>query len=1024
MRPLRLASIAAALLLAGDGRSQPYVPGQTYSGAHQYIEYRAGDLPVIITAPHGGNLTPADIPNRVPVPGQDVVTVTDANTADLARRIADAIHERTGRHAHLVLCLLARTKLDANRELAVAAQGNATAGAAWHEYHGFITAARRQAEETHGFSFLVDQHGHGHAVPRLELGYNLGNATLALGDAALAAPRYQWDSYFRTLPLFRPETGLPELLRGPRSLGEFFSARGFAACPSPRDPSPADAAFFSGGYTTDTHTCLSDNGPGHGVQIEAHFPGVRDSAASRQRFALAVAEALNQFLFDSYGYVLGTGPVFRFSAPAEDLHAGGAPVGVTVTRDGFRGAAESIAINFGGSARRGADYTAPATVTFTPGQAASVLVLAPAPLSAAADAPAAGDRSIELSLAPDSLQAAAPAPLRLPLGDGRTPTVRVAAAQPRVSEADGIATFRLTRTHPAEPLTVTLEWSGDAATSRVLHLSGELAPAAAFAAGERELLLSVPLINDTTLRPTRHLRLALRPGIGYAPGGSDATIEIVDDDTAPGLALWLPGTVSAAGFRDESGAGRHAASQPAGRGPAVVSAPGGVGINFNGTDQALQLPRFSLDPARAFSLAFRFRLPPGAAVSNRHLAAFGVRGAPGTFQVHLASATTLRTHLVDATGGTAAAELDTSGPWSDGAWRHYALVVDAQGGRRVFIDGLPVRHAPGWSGPLNPTAQLWLGWHPQNAAGGHLNGGLADVRVYSRALAAAEVEALATGADAGTGRLANLSIRTAAGFGDETLIAGFVVGGASASSALPLLVRGVGPTLAAFGIGAALADPAIALLREGTPIATNDDWGGAAELATAFAAVGAFALDSPASRDAALWVPALAPGAYSVQLHAATGATGLALAELYDATPASHDAATASRLVNLSARARVGAGDAQLLAGFLIAGEGPVRVLLRAIGPTLATFGVASALADPQLTLYRDRTVIATNDDWGDHAFLVTAGARVGAFALPPASADAALLVTLPPGTYSAGVAGAGGSTGVALLELYEVAPP
>ena len=993
-------------------RGQPFIPGQTYFGGNQYNEYRAGDLPVIITAPHGGSLTPANIPNRVPIPGQDVSTTNDANTADLVRRVADVIHERTGRHAHVIINLLSRLKLDPNRELAVAAQGSAAAGAAWHDYHAFITAARQTAQAAHGFSFLVDQHGHGHPIPRLELGYNLGASTLALSDAELARPRYQWDSYLRTLPLFRPETSLPALLRGPRSLGEFFAARNFPACPSPRDPSPNEASFFAGGYTTDTHTGFSDNSSGHGVQIEANLAGVRDTAANRQVFATAVAEAVGQFLFDSYGFVLGTCPVFRIAPAEADLHAGGPPVAITIIRDGFRDAAETLAVTFGGTAVRNTDYAAPASVAFAPGQSTAVLVVSPA-----TDTGTQGDKSLELTLAPTSLQAAAAAPLALPLGDGRATSVRVAALRPQVTEGPGAVGFRLHRSPAAPALTVNLEWSGDAVAGRDYLLPAEFASRATFAPGQSELLISLPFVDDTVRRPARSVRLAVRPGIGYVAGLTAAAVEIIDDDIAPGLALWLAGPPLPGGFRDDSGAGRHAAAHPAGRGPRGVAAPGGTGISFNGTDQTLQLPPFTLDPARAFTLTFRFRLTPGATVAHQNLVALGPRGTPGSLHVYLSAATTLRTHLADATG----AELDAAGTWTDDTWRHYALVVDALGGRRVYLDGTLMGSAPGWTGVLLPTEPLWLGWRPQNSAGGHFDGALADFRVYQRALAPAELAALAADPDGATARLSNLSIRTDAGLGDATLIVGFFVGGAGTAGGRAILLRGAGPTLAAFGVTDALADPEIELLRDGRRVAINDNWGGTEALATAFASAGAFPFAAPGSRDAALLLPEVAPGAYSVIVRGAGGVAGIALAEIYDTSPPRVPATEDARFINLSARATVGTGDHLLIAGFVVTGTGSKRVLLRAVGPTLGSFGVDGALRNPQLAVFRDGRAIATNDDWGGHPALVAAFAQVGAFALPPASADAALLLTLNPATYTTQVSGAGGTTGIALVEVYEV---
>jgi hypothetical protein len=272
-------------------------------------------------------------------------------------------------------------------------------------------------------------------------------------------------------------------------------------------------------------------------------------------------------------------------------------------------------------------------------------------------------------------------------------------------------------------------------------------------------------------------------------------------------------------------------------------------------------------------------------------------------------------------------------------------------------------------------------------------------------------------------RIGNLSIRTRAGTGAQTLIVGFVVGGAGTSGAKPLLVRGVGPALATFGVGGTLADPRLEVYSGGSApvrLFENDNWN-AADAAT-MASVGAFALTA-GSRDAALYNGSLAPAVYSAQLSGVGGTTGVALAEIYDVTPALLFGAQVPRLINVSARTLSGTGADVLIAGFVISGPAGAtkRVLLRAIGPTLTVFGVGGVLADPRLELFNASTVrIQENDNWGGGAELADTFRAVGAFGLDGASRDAALVVTLPVGAYTAQVTGVGG-TGVALVEVYEV---
>lgn len=274
-------------------------------------------------------------------------------------------------------------------------------------------------------------------------------------------------------------------------------------------------------------------------------------------------------------------------------------------------------------------------------------------------------------------------------------------------------------------------------------------------------------------------------------------------------------------------------------------------------------------------------------------------------------------------------------------------------------------------------------------------------------------------------RISNLSIRTRVGGSAGLLTVGLTIGGTTSTADKPVLLRAVGPTLAAFGVDGSLADPRLAILRGSDTIAQNDDWSGSAQVASTSTAVGAFALSAPTSRDAAL-IHAAPAGGYTVQITGADSTSGVALTEVYDTT-ASDDFSTATpRLTNVSALTQVGTGGDILIAGFSISGVAPKTVLIRGVGPALAAFGVSGALLDPKLEIYQNgvTAVHSTNDNWSSSsnaAAVATAAVNVGAFALPAESRDAALLVTLPPGSYTAQISGVNNATGTALVELYEV---
>ncbi len=273
-------------------------------------------------------------------------------------------------------------------------------------------------------------------------------------------------------------------------------------------------------------------------------------------------------------------------------------------------------------------------------------------------------------------------------------------------------------------------------------------------------------------------------------------------------------------------------------------------------------------------------------------------------------------------------------------------------------------------------------------------------------------------------RIANLSIRTRVS-GTGLLTVGVTVGGDGVTGSKPLLLRAVGPTLREFGVNDASSDPQLKVFKGETTIAQNDNWSGSAEISAANGNVGAFGFVGAASKDAALLLSAAA-GGYTVQIGAAEGADGVALAEVYDGTTGDDFTSRTPRLTNVSALSRVGPDGDVLIAGFSIAGSQAKTVLIRGIGPTLSAFGVGDTLADPRLEIYRSGTAVAeaSNDNWrtaANAAAVAAAASRVGAFALPNDSLDACLLVSLPPGTYTAQISGLNGSAGTALVEVYEV---
>lgn len=270
-------------------------------------------------------------------------------------------------------------------------------------------------------------------------------------------------------------------------------------------------------------------------------------------------------------------------------------------------------------------------------------------------------------------------------------------------------------------------------------------------------------------------------------------------------------------------------------------------------------------------------------------------------------------------------------------------------------------------------------------------------------------------------RLTNLSVRASAGSGDSTLIAGYIVRNGSKR----VLARGIGPALTTFGVEGVLADPVLTLYNGAAEVSTNDDWGAgpASLLADTANQLKAFSLPA-GSRDAAL-ITTVDSGPQTLLLTGKDSGAGVALVELYDTGYVPLDTKSA-RFTNLSARAKAGLGADTLIAGFILQGTRPRNLLLRAVGPGLAKFGVSGFLPNPVLTVFSGATPVARNDNWGDSdreqsMLCREATLATGAFPLEAASLDAAMLVTITPGSYTVQVSGSNNLTGIALLEIYEV---
>ena len=252
-------------------------------------------------------------------------------------------------------------------------------------------------------------------------------------------------------------------------------------------------------------------------------------------------------------------------------------------------------------------------------------------------------------------------------------------------------------------------------------------------------------------------------------------------------------------------------------------------------------------------------------------------------------------------------------------------------------------------------------------------------------------------------RMANISTRVAVGTAQNVAIAGFIINGDSPKE---VMVRALGPSLTPFGVAGALSDPMLDLRDDaGNQIETNDNWKDSQEQAivdTGFA---------PANDSESAILATLPPGNYTAIVNGNGGATGVGLVEVYELD-------STSRLLNISTRGFVGGGDNVLIAGLILNGTDNGTICFRALGPSLATFGVQGVIADPRLDLFNAHgTKVGANNNWKDSQQNAIQSAGLA----PASDTESALLTNLAPGNYTAIVSGISGTTGVALVEAYHL---
>ena len=266
-----------------------YVLGKSYYGRNKYIEYIPGNLPIVISVPHGGDEIPAEIKDRLK--GSDH---HDKKTIEVALEIKKYLFELTGKYPYIIINRLHRVKLDPNRDYDMAVQGDSLAGIAYTEFQNFIELAEKDVESKWENGFYIDLHAHNHKSQLIELGYLLETELLAFNDADLNDDLFVDKSSIKNL-MKNSRYSFSEVIRGSVSFGGILEKYGYGIVPSPSIVAPDTEFFFSGGYNTLVHGPKDEN-HFNSLQIELPLNGVRDSDENIVKVGKAITETILKFL--------------------------------------------------------------------------------------------------------------------------------------------------------------------------------------------------------------------------------------------------------------------------------------------------------------------------------------------------------------------------------------------------------------------------------------------------------------------------------------------------------------------------------------------------------------------------------------------------------------------------------------------------------------------------------------------------------------------------------------------------------
>ena len=671
-------------------------PRCTLEDPRGFVTYLSGTLPVVLTAPHGGSQRPEDLADRT---GSAPV---DTHTLALSEAIDAALFERSGQRPHRIVVNLHRRKLDANRDLDEAAQGDPEAEKAWRAFHRFVDAARSAVETRHGRGLLLDVHGLGAARKKNEIGILLSGAQLAQDDRRLSHPAYAASTSIRAL-VERSGRSLPELIRGPQSFGERLTRAGHDSVPSATFPDVGRGdgrdLYFSGGYITWRHGSRR-SGQIDAIQLET-TARIRTSQEQRARFAEAVAEALMATFRDDYRHPLTARTRVRTLGPAGPAFSD-----------------ESVRMRF----RRSAPYRAPLSLPVEGPSGRRTLSFGKGQVTATADMPLAGvaEGSIHRVRPVGSATVAVDDGWDIDIETREAPRPRL-EVHPEVLVSGEEAVFRVVRAGPGPDLPSAALRADGVGWSRVLRLG--LTSGATAAEGRSSLTLD---------------RLGGRT-VTLSLGVLQHTVRVEDPRIDKDLFLWVDARRPLTENRASHPVELLELPKPIVRAPTGPRPPA---FEFLGAEGRLKVGglRYERGPSRGYTVAFWFRPNPWSPNGLQYVWSQGRLAQDSSLNIYLTPAGVLQTALRGKDDPYDPSALDAGRiDFRDGRFHHYALVVRRGPNAVVYIDGQVAARAQRGQPFGVPKTGLHIGGRHDLDPMREFDGLIDELKVWNRPLSPREV---------------------------------------------------------------------------------------------------------------------------------------------------------------------------------------------------------------------------------------------------------------------------------------------